>query len=483
MSGKNKKKGRNDNTTVNDETQNKSELSIDDVAVHVTIDDVAVHVTIDDVAVNVTIDDVGVKNDAPKYERTQVDELEVNSIVEKKIRLHIFAVPHTITGNEYSSCAFTGKIYRFAKMMQSRGFEVYHYGVEGSQTTADKNIDVLTRTEWDALRVESLRMSKPYMTSISASNFLKDKNNFVGTLSNINLPLYKTFNKKLSVLLKNNYRSKETDIVCLPYGQAHEAAIKVGNYVVVESGIGYANSYTENRIFESYAWLNVTREKQKKTHQPFWYVIPNYYDTDEFPLSLEPKKQIGFLGRIGSSKGCHIYAEIAKKFPNINFILCGQGDPKPFLTSPNIVYKGAIQGDQRAEYLGSLAALIAPSTYLEPFCGVTVEAQLCGTPVLTVDYGGVVETIEQWKTGVRCHVLDDYCFAIEKVLDGYFDRNYIRERVVQKYGMFEVAKQYEKVFKTIIQSKDWFLTKSTREIPSNIIYTALKTLQIPDILY
>ena len=76
MSGKNKKKCKKlkndtnddlvDNTTVNDETQNKSELSIDD-----------------DVAVHVTIDDAAVKNDAPKYERTQVDELEVTPTKKK----------------------------------------------------------------------------------------------------------------------------------------------------------------------------------------------------------------------------------------------------------------------------------------------------------------------------------------------------------------------------------------------------------------
>ena len=346
-------------------------------------------------------------------------------------------------------------------MMQSRGFEVFHYGVEGSQTHADKNIDVLTRAEWDNLRIQSLRLSGSRMNATSAINFLKNKNNLVGTLGNLSLPLYKVFNKKLSQLLKQFYRSTETDIVCLPYGQAHEEAIKGGKYTTIESGIGYRNSYKTNRIFESYAWMHITIEKQQTPQQPFWYVIPNYYDTDEFPLSLTPKRQFGFLGRIVNGKGCAIFAEIAKKFPDIDFILCGQGDPKPFLKSPNVIYKEAIEGNERAEYLGSLVALIAPSNYLEPFCGVTVEAQLCGTPVITVDYGGVVETVEQWKTGVRCRLLDDYCVAVEKALDGYFDRSYIHQRAVKTYGMFEIAKEYEKVFKTILQNKDWYTTKSS----------------------
>jgi hypothetical protein len=43
-----------------------------------------------------------------------------------KIRLHIPGIPHTITREEFSHCAFTGKVHRFPRMMMSVGFEVYH---------------------------------------------------------------------------------------------------------------------------------------------------------------------------------------------------------------------------------------------------------------------------------------------------------------------------------------------------------------------
>ena len=59
-----------------------------------------------------------------------------------KIRLHILAIPHTITRDEYSHCAFTGKVLRFSPMMRSRGFEVFHYGVETSESGADKDINL-----------------------------------------------------------------------------------------------------------------------------------------------------------------------------------------------------------------------------------------------------------------------------------------------------------------------------------------------------
>ena len=61
------------------------------------------------------------------------------------IRLHIPAIPYTITRDEYSHDAFTGKVKRFSPMMRSLNFEVYHYGVEKSESGATKNIDLLTK--------------------------------------------------------------------------------------------------------------------------------------------------------------------------------------------------------------------------------------------------------------------------------------------------------------------------------------------------
>ena len=52
------------------------------------------------------------------------------------MRLHLPAIPHTITSAAYSHCAFTGKVLRFPRMMMSVGYEVYHYGVEGSESDA-----------------------------------------------------------------------------------------------------------------------------------------------------------------------------------------------------------------------------------------------------------------------------------------------------------------------------------------------------------
>jgi len=363
------------------------------------------------------------------------------------IRLHIPAIPHTLTTLEYSHCAFTGKVLRFAPMMRSRGFEVYHYGVEGSESGANEQIQLMTKEEWSIMREQSYKVVKPELSMETIRAKLSDPTQFVGELANFDTPLYIEFNKRLRVELMKHYRSATTDLVCLPmYPYKGVQGLPI---ISVESGIGYNNSASGYRIFESYAWMHGHLEKGYG--KDYWFVVPNYFDVSHWTFNPTPKMDtVGFLGRIYDGKGCHEIVEMARKFPTTRFVLCGQGDPSRYLVEPNIFYKPPIHGLERSDYLGSLVACVAPSAFVEPFCGVAVEAQLCGTPVITKDYGAQTETVENFITGLRCHTMADYAYGIQMALDGKFDRSYIRERAVKLYDMYNVAKQYEYVFKTIM---------------------------------
>ena len=372
-----------------------------------------------------------------------------------KIRLHLPAIPYTITREEFSHDAYTGKVKRFSPMMRSVGFEVFHYGVETSESGADRDFQLLTKKEWRNLCIDSLIFLDNKLTREEATKKYDDPSMIISTLSNWNTPVFVEFNKRLRVKLIENQREGITDIVCLPLARSHEAAVNGLKYCMVESGIGYSNSYKEFRIFESYGWMARTLGVENKQPSNYWFVVPNYFDINQFKFTAVPeKKKIGFLGRIEDVKGCNIILEIARRFPDIQFILCGQGNPTNYLKSPNVIYKLPIHGDERSDYLGSCTAVICASKFLEPFCGVSVEAQLCGTPVICCDNGALVETVEQFKTGVRCHTLADYCYGVQMALDGKFDRQYIRDRAVRKYDMYNVAKQYKYVFNTLLDLYD-----------------------------
>jgi glycosyltransferase involved in cell wall biosynthesis len=336
-------------------------------------------------------------------------------------------------------------------MMRSVGCEVYHYGVEGSMSGATKDIQIMTHAEWDRLRVDSYVFLNPGISREEARRRMESSTFVHNDLSNWNTPLAKEFQTRLRDALTANYRSTRTDIVCTPLSHMYDKALEGGSYVIVESGIGYSGSYRDFRIFESYAWLNRTLGFEKKDPQNYWFVAPNYYNPAEIPLSLSPKPlRVGYLGRVISNKGCGIIAEVASRMPHVQFVLCGSGDPSPFLRTPNVLYKAPIHGDERGEFLGELVAFMQLSKYLEPFGGGAVEAQFCGVPVICNDSGAMVETVEQGKTGLRCHTVADMCRGVEMAILGKFDRKYIHDRAVRLYSMYAVAAQYKYIFETIL---------------------------------
>jgi len=409
------------------------------------------------------------------------------------IRLHIPAVPYTITTDEYSHDAYCGKVKRFSPMLRSRGFEVYHYGVETSDSGADVQVDLMTKEEWTDLRIKSFQFVFPDISIEEATKKHNDPAEPIGSLWNLSSPLIIEFNRRLKIKLKENYRGSSTDIVCLPLASTHNPSFEGLNCVAIETGIGYKNPKQQYRIYESYAWLSNDLGLQDKEPSNYSFVIPNYFDIDEFTLSLNPNPlKIGFLGRLGNHKGCNTIVELAKIFPNIEFILCGSGDPNPFLKYPNITYKSPIHGKERSDYLGDCIAVLCISKYLEPFCGVAVEAQLCGTPVICSDWGGMVETVEQFKTGLRGHTLADYVYGIKMALDGKFNRNYIRNRAAEMFDMYKLANNYEYVFKTVLDIHNgkggWYSTDtnipvlindSLNQIPFKIWQT-WKTKDLPE---
>jgi len=96
------------------------------------------------------------------------------------IRLHLLAVPFTITRDEYSHCAYTGKVKRFSPMMRSRGFEVYHYGIETSESGATKDINLMTKAEWSDLRIKTYQFIYPELSIEEATKKHNDINELVG---------------------------------------------------------------------------------------------------------------------------------------------------------------------------------------------------------------------------------------------------------------------------------------------------------------
>jgi glycosyltransferase involved in cell wall biosynthesis len=133
----------------------------------------------------------------------------------------------------------------------------------------------------------------------------------------------------------------------------------------------------------------------------------------------------------------------------VPFKVAGQGDISVFGDiPPNVEVLGPLT-EERAAYLGNARAIIAPSHYIEPFCGTVVEAALCGTPAITSHFGAFTETVAQDRTGFRCQTVRQYLDAIDVVAG--LNRKDVRARARRLYGLRSVGRAYDAAFRVIAE--------------------------------
>lgn len=360
-----------------------------------------------------------------------------------KPRLHLIGIFHTKAQLEYSHCAFTGKALRFPKMMQAQGYEVFEYANEGSEANATHHITMLTNDEYERFYGE------------------RKHTDFFGNDATVGSEGHTAFEAKLLPALKENLQKE--DIICHPFGHAHQGLMaEFPNHQHVETGIGYPilmpNSF---RIFESYAWMHYHQGKENRQGRNYEWVVPNYFDVDEWEPNEKPGEYLAFLGRICSQKGMDTILEIAKYSP-WPIIIHGQGDPNPW-SHPNIHYGGPISGKARSDFLRNARAALMPTNFTEPFGGSGVEAMLCGTPLISVDYGAFTETVANGLTGFRCHTLQEWLDAIINV--DQLDRRVIAFTARNRYSLEACGKRYDHIFQTLndLWRKGWYELRDTKK--------------------
>jgi glycosyltransferase involved in cell wall biosynthesis len=113
----------------------------------------------------------------------------------------------------------------------------------------------------------------------------------------------------------------------------------------------------------------------------------------------------------------------------------------------NIEYIGCIGAEERAREMGHAKAVFVPSEYAEPFGNVAVEAQICGAPVITTDFGAFPETVEHGCNGWRCRTLDHFIWAAENLRQ--FDPAHNSQRAASLYSMEAVKPRYREYFEML----------------------------------
>lgn len=360
-----------------------------------------------------------------------------------KPTLHLVGIFHTIHSQEYSHCAFTGKALRFSKMLQMYGYPVIEYANSGSESEAQEKVSILTRAELEEF------------------TGVRDKTAFHGDLAAVGTKHHTEFEKRLVVEMHK--RVKPKDIICHPFGHAHSRLLQdFPNNIHVETGIGYPTLVPGTiRIFESYAWRHYHAGKDGRQGTNYEWVIPNYFEINDWRPKLSPGQYYAFLGRIDKCKGLDTLFEIAKHLPpnSPKIVLCGQGDPKPW-AHPNIEYRGPIHGTERSEFMRNAICSLMPTNFIEPFGGSGVEGMLCGTPLIASDYGAFTETVKHGINGFRCKTLADWMQALANAPK--LDRRVIAKDARSTYSLEACGARYDDAFQKIYQlyDKGWYTLDS-----------------------
>lgn len=339
------------------------------------------------------------------------------------MRFHLLGLPNAPAHPAFCLCGFAQATHRFAQMLKSLGHTVIFYGADLSNPPCDEFVRTITN---QARQTILNGLNVPYQSA----RIDRDS------------PLWKHSNPLAIQAIQK--RKQPGDFLLTIGGTSQQPVFDAHpDLLGVEYSVGYPGSFAAHRVFESRAWQHHSYGAQGITNGRFFdTVIPLFFDPEAFPVRLDPGKYLLFVGRLTRGKGIGIAYEVARR-SGIPLKVVGHGGDLP-LDVGNHEYLGEVSTSHRNELMSGALAVVCPTTYIEPFNAVAVEAQLCGTPVLSTDWGGFTETVEHGVTGYRCHYLGDFVRAAQCA--HVLDREQIAQRAREKYSMAALAFEYEAYF-------------------------------------
>ena len=343
------------------------------------------------------------------------------------MRLHLASLPHTQTTAAYSACAYTQKAVKFAAMMTARGHEVVLYSGEENEAPATEHVPCI---------------SKEFLATCG----FEGPADYTKIIWEQTQPYFIEFNRNVVHELQQRHRERELILLTTSWpNQPIADAFPWPQNQLVEYGIGYKGTMSKYLVFESHAWRNYVYGIRGWNGDFFHTVIPNYYDPAEFPLSEKRDDYFLFIGRhYDDSKGLAYAVETCERL-GVPLVIAGKGNPPRYGE-----YVGMVGPEERGKLMSRALGVFVPTMYVGPFEGVHAEANLCGTPVITTDWGIFTDTVTNGFNGQRCTMFRDFVRAAEQCKTGEWDYAAIQRQAVSRFSYDAVAPLYEDYFDRLL---------------------------------
>lgn len=337
--------------------------------------------------------------------------------------VHLLSLPNVQNTRAYDLDGFNTATLRFSKVLDRLGMPYTLYGSEEHETNAVELVTCITKAEQASLNPQGL----PYQHAhIGHDN-----------------PMWQLSNPRMAQAIHE--RKQPRDLICSIGGGSQKLVSDENpDLMTVEYNIGYVGNFSRYRVFQSRAWQHLIYGLQGSHNEPHCFdaVIPAFFEPERFPENT-PEEYIVYVGRLTPLKGIQLVQQ-ACKAAGVPLKVIGHGDPSLITYGE---YLGPLPEDERNEVVSKARALMCPTLYVEPFGCISPEAQLCGAPVISTDFGGFTETVEQGRTGFRCGMLGEFVQAIERVTT--LDREYIRARAQGLYGIEAAVTAYREYFRKL----------------------------------
>ncbi len=157
-----------------------------------------------------------------------------------------------------------------------------------------------------------------------------------------------------------------------------------------------------------------------------------------------------FVGTLRQIKGIDIFLKIAKKHPELNFIMVGNGPllsqvKKETKSMTNVYHNEYFPYNKIRELYSQSDVFLFPGKG-EAFGLVYLEAIACNTPIVALKKGASPEIVSS-KTGILCDNEEQLIDALKQVINGKFTYSKSEaKKIIQKFSWKKISKTYEKEY-------------------------------------